>query len=69
MGFDLGDGSHRRREPPPPRELLRLRLPRWLAARSDLPLEYPENASDLVPLRSPLVRWVWLLSPLYPRDS
>jgi len=22
-----------------------------LAARSDLPLEYPENASDVVPLR------------------
>jgi hypothetical protein len=27
-------------------------LPRWLAARSDLPLEYPEKASDFVPLRS-----------------
>src|SRR5687768_2176752 len=41
---------HRRRLPPPPRELLRLRCPRELAARSDFPLEYPENASDLVPL-------------------
>jgi hypothetical protein len=27
-------------------------LPRELAARSDFPLEYPENASDRVPLRS-----------------
>jgi hypothetical protein len=47
-----GHGSHRRRPPPPPpRELLRLWAPRELAARSDFPLEYPENASDLVPLR------------------
>jgi hypothetical protein len=44
----------RRRPPPPPldRELLRLVFPRELAARSERPLEYPENASDLVPLRS-----------------
>ena len=27
-------------------------LPRELAARSERPLEYPENASDFVPLRS-----------------
>jgi len=34
------------------RALLRLLFPRELAARSDFPLEYPEKASDLVPLRS-----------------
>jgi hypothetical protein len=39
----------RRRPPPPP--LLLLRVPRELAARVELPLEYPENASDPVPLR------------------
>jgi len=47
--------TRQRRRPPPPlldRELLRLLLPRELAARSDFPLEYPENASDFVPLRS-----------------
>ena len=43
------------------RELLRLPWPRWLAARSDFPLEYPENASERVPLRSLAVR---ALSPL-----
>jgi len=40
----------RRRPPPPPPD--RLRVPRELAARVELPLEYPENASDFVPLRS-----------------
>lgn len=42
-----------RRRPPPllRRPLLDLLLcPRVLAARSDRPLEYPENASDRVPL-------------------
>jgi hypothetical protein len=34
----FSQGRHRRRDPPL-RELPRLRCPRWLAARSDLPLE------------------------------
>jgi len=57
--------AHRRRPPPPPldRELLRLCVPRELAARSERPLEYPEKASDLVPLRSVGVRDVPLVVP------
>jgi hypothetical protein len=47
-----------RRRLPPPRELLLLRCPRSLAARVDLPLEYPENASERVPLLSVAVRLV-----------
>jgi hypothetical protein len=50
------DARHRRPLLRPPPELLRLRWPRELADRVELPLEYPENASDRVPLRSPLVR-------------
>jgi hypothetical protein len=49
----------------PPRELPRLFCPRWLAERSERPLEYPENASELAPLRC---RVLWV-SPLNPRDS
>src|SRR5262249_44937909 len=45
------DGSCHRRLPPPPRELLRLLCPRWLDDRCDFPLEYPENASELLLLR------------------
>jgi len=65
------EADYRRRPPPPPD---RLRLPRELAARSDLPLEYPEKASDFVPLRSadicrPSVRVVPRASALaLPRD-
>src|SRR3954466_7309553 len=56
----------RRRLPPELRELLlRLRCPRSLAFPADLPLEYPEKASERVPLRSVLAR----SPPLYPRDS
>jgi len=57
--------AQRRRPPPPPRdrELLRLCVPRELAARSERPLEYPEKASDLVPLRSVGVRAVPLVVP------
>jgi hypothetical protein len=59
------DGFHaipHRRRPPPLRPLLRpllLRLlcPRWLAERCELPLEYPENASELAPLRV-VARWL-----------
>ena len=61
-GTEPGIG-HRRR--PPPRALPLLRCPRELAARSDRPLEYPEKASERVPLRSPLARSPWPL----PRDS
>src|SRR5262249_2558285 len=58
---------HRRLPPPPDRPpALRLRLPRELAARSRLPLEYPEKASDRVPLRSTLP---WRSALLRPRDS
>jgi hypothetical protein len=60
-------GGHRRREPPLRELLLRLREPRELAARSDFPLEYPENASDFVPLRS--AADVERLPLLYPRAS
>src|SRR4029077_1808562 len=61
---------YRRRPPPPPeRELPRLSRPRELAARSDFPLEYPENASDFVPLRSAVDARCPLVSPLCPRDS
>src|SRR5438067_332220 len=51
--IEPGSTQRRRRPPPPERELLRLWFPRELAARSERPLEYPENASDRVPLRSP----------------
>src|SRR6185295_19366284 len=66
--------SQRRGPPPPPppreRELLRLCVPRLLAARSDFPLEYPENASDFVPLRSAVDERCAAGSPLlWPRDS
>jgi hypothetical protein len=54
--------AQRRRPPPPPP--LRLRVPRELAARVELPLEYPENASDFVPLRSAAVA----VLVLRPRD-
>jgi hypothetical protein len=43
--------SQRRRLPPLLRELLRLCCPRELAACVDFLLEYPEKASELVPLR------------------
>jgi hypothetical protein len=62
-------GGHRRREPPLRELLLRLREPRELAARSDFPLEYPENASDFVPLRSAADVVRLPLPLLCPRDS
>jgi len=46
-------GRCHRRLPPPPREplLLRLDCPRELADLCDVPLEYPEKASEPPPLR------------------
>src|SRR5215471_12364326 len=59
---------HRRLPPPPPRELLLLFWPRALDERCDLPLEYPEKASEPPLLRCCLAACALLPSP-YPRAS